>query len=1051
MKLFIRKKTRILQIQHLSDYVIKLTFLLLLTIAIQAKAATKKEIVFFDPSPTLIQQMIKGKVVDENKLPIPGANVYVKGNTVGVQTDIDGNFSIETSTSRTTLVVSYIGMEKLEITVGNGPVTIVLKRSGEQLEEVVIGYGKQRKVNLTGAVNTVSNKVLVNRPVTSLTNALQGTVPGVNIVGNPGDVGNDVGSVNVRGRGNLGASGALYVVDGVPISANDFARINPNDVETLSVLKDASASAIYGSRAAYGVILVTTKKGKEGKMAINYNTYFATQSAIELPRWLESYDYANLRNEAAANAGKAAIYSPATLQIIKDQSNPDLFPDNDWQKLVLRASAPMTEHQINISGGGDTRYYMSGSIFNQNSILPGKDLNRYSFRSNTESKLGDKFKIGTNISFIRDAIKNDKGDINFTLINRMVPLMVARQSNGNWGSMNGGQLDPTLAKTNPLRTLEEGGRSNSNANRLLGAVNATLTPVKGFDISGQFSYNYYTSFSSAFISETTAIPNFLTGALLASTITSPNSLTENRVNTGNLLAQLTSSYEKNIGKHYGKFLAGTSFEDNTSNSVSITRKSFVTNDLNSINAGSTDPANTTIDPTKSGLSASAFQSVFGRFNYSYDNKYLFESSFRIDQSSRFAPGNRKGVFPSLSAAWRISQEDFMKSVDWISEMKIRGSWGKLGNISNVGNYDYYDGLNTGTAVILDQTKQDGVFPGKLSNPTLSWEKVDMTNIGLDLGLWDNKLNLQIDAYDRKTNGILLVNPSLPDEAGLDTKLSPSVNLAKVENKGIELTITHNNHIGDFKYSIGGNLSRIWNKIVDLGSQGDQVTDPWINRVGEPIGSFYMLEAQGLFKDTADVTAHAKQSSATQPGDIKYKDQNGDGIINADDRKVLGSDVPYITYGLNFTASYKDFDIAILGQGVSNTKVYLEQEASQAFYNGAGVKENVLDRWTAANPNPNASYPRILNSTDNTQNLVKSSFWLFDAGYFRIKNLSIGYSLPKPLMEKLRIQGIRLYVASNNPFTIRADKRMKDFDPETASARTTYPQLKTYSFGLNVSL
>jgi TonB-linked SusC/RagA family outer membrane protein len=517
------------------------------------------------------------------------------------------------------------------------------------------------------------------------------------------------------------------------------------------------------------------------------------------------------------------------------------------------------------------------------------------------------------------------------------------------------------------------------------------------------------------------------------------------------LAQLTSSYEKNIGKHYGKILAGTSFEDNTSNSLSITRKSFVTNDLNSINAGSTDPNNTTIDPAKSGLSASAFQSVFGRFNYAYDNKYLFESSFRMDQSSRFAPGNRKGVFPSLSAAWRISQEDFMKSVEWISELKIRGSWGKLGNISNVGNYDYYDGLNTGTAVILDQTKQDGVFPGKLSNPTLSWEKVDMTNIGLDLGLWQNKLSIQLDAYDRKTNGILLVNPSLPDEAGLDDKLSPSVNLAKVENKGVELSLTHNNKIGDFKYSIGGNFSRIWNKVVDLGGQTDQVNDPWINRVGEPIGSFYMLEAQGLFKDAADVTSHATQSSATKPGDIKYKDQNGDGVINADDRKVLGSDVPYLTYGLNFTASYKDFDIAILGQGVSNISVYLEQEASQAFYNGAGVKENVLDRWTIANPNPNATYPRILSSADNTQNLLKSSFWLFDTSYFRIKSLSIGYNLPKSLMEKINVQGIRLYIASNNPFTIRADKRLKDFDPETASARATYPQLKTYSFGLNVSL
>jgi TonB-linked SusC/RagA family outer membrane protein len=579
-------------------------------------------------------------------------------------------------------------------------------------------------------------------------------------------------------------------------------------------------------------------------------------------------------------------------------------------------------------------------------------------------------------------------------------------------------------------------------------VNATLTPIKGLDISGQFSYNYYNSFDGSFINETAAIPNFLTGALLNSTITSPNSHSESWNNYSNLLAQLTASYEKNIGNHYGKLLAGTSFEDNNSRYISVTRKSYITNELNSINAGSTDPLNT---DASGGIAANAFQSVFGRFNYAYDDKYLFESSLRIDRSSKFAPGHREGVFPSLSGAWRISQEDFMQSVNWISELKIRGSWGKLGNISNVGNYDFYDGLSTGTAGILDGIKQDGTYPGKLANPNLSWEKVTMTNVGLDLGLFKNKLSIQLDAYDRMTNGILLVNPSLPDEAGLDGANRPSANLAKVQNKGIELSLTHNNQIGDFKYSIGGNFSRIWNKVVDLAGTGDQINSPWINRVGEPIGSFYMLEADGLFGNAADVASHAVQSTATKAGDIKYKDQNGDGKIDSDDRIVVGSDVPYITYGLNITASYKNFDFSLLGQGVTDVKVYLDAEASQAFFNGAGVKENVLDRWTTANPNPNASYPRLLSSADNSQNLVKSSFWLFDASYFRIKTISIGYSLPKSLMDKLHIQGIRLYVSSNNPITIKADKRLKDFDPEMASSRVSYPQLKTYSFGLNVSL
>jgi TonB-linked SusC/RagA family outer membrane protein len=1050
MKLLIQKKPRDLQINNFPDYVVKLAAILLLAVTIQARAAeTESNLPLLGYDLTVVQKVIKGRVVDDKGLPIPGANVVVKGANISTQTDFDGNFNISVTDKATKLIVSYIGMETQEVAIRNSMLIIVLKKVGESLDEVVIvGYGKQKKVNLSGAVNTVSSKAIINRPVTSLTNALQGTVPGVNIIARPGDVGGDIGTVNIRGRGNLGASEALYVVDGVPVSSGDFARINPNDVENISVLKDASASAIYGSRAAYGVILVTTKKGKAGKMTVNYNTYTASQSAIVLPKWLGAYDYANLRNEAATNAGKAEIYSPENLQTIKDQSNLDLFPDNNWYKLVLRATAPMTENQISVSGGGDTRYYVSGSIFNQNSLIPGKDLKRYSFRTNSDSKVSEKFRIGTNIAFTRDAVNNDKGNLNFVALNRMTPLVVARQSNGDWGSMNGGQLDPVLAKDNPLRALEEGGRSDSNKNRFLGSVNATLTPIKGFDISGQFSYNYYNGFDSSFINETAAIPNFLTGELLASTITSPNSHSESWNNYSNLLAQLTTSYEKNISNHYGKLLAGTSFEDNNSRYISVTRKGYITNELNSINAGSRDPLNTA---ASGGIGANAFQSVFGRFNYAYDNKYLFESSLRIDRSSKFAPGHRKGVFPSVSGAWRISQENFMQSVNWISELKIRGSWGKLGNISNVGDYDFYDGLSTGTAGILDGIKQDGTYPGKLANPNLSWEKVNMTNIGLDLGLWHNKLNIQLDAYDRMTNGILLVNPSLPDEAGLDGANRPSANLAKVQNKGIELSLTHNNEIGDFKYSIGGNFSRIWNKVVDLAGTGDQVSIPFINRVGEPIGSFYMLESEGLFVNAADVESHAVQSSATKAGDIKYKDQNNDGKIDNDDRTVLGSDVPYITYGLNITASYKNFDFALLGQGVTDVKVYLDSEASQAFFNGAGVKENVLDRWTTANPNPNASYPRLLSSADNSHNLVRSDFWLYNASYFRFKTISLGYSLPVSLMEKLRIERVRLYVSSNNPFTIKAEKRLKDFDPEMASTRASYPQLKTFSVGLNVSL
>ncbi|WP_202986158.1 SusC/RagA family TonB-linked outer membrane protein [Pedobacter gandavensis] len=1031
-------------IKNLQDQLLrmmKLTTVLLLLAIVQVRAA--------DPI------TVHGTVTDNKGESIPGVSIKIKGTTRGTVADAQGKYTIVAPETSSILVFSYLNYTTKEVVVGNRTtINVSLVEAPESLTEVVVvGYGTQKKVNLSGAVNTVATKTITNRPVTSLTNALQGTVPGMAIISRPGDVGGDIGSVNIRGRGNLGTSSPLYVVDGIPVGSGDFARINPNDVESISVLKDASSSAIYGSRAAYGVILVTTKKGKDGKMSINYNAYYGLQSALILPNWLGSYDYATLRNEAALNAGKKVIYTPEALDKIKNHSDPDNFPDNDWYDLTLDKTAPMMEHSINISGGGVTKYFLSGSYFDQNSLNPGKNLKRYTLRSNTESQVTEKFKIGSNISFIRDALDNKNGSTNFLSLNRVVPLLVNKQSNGEWGSVNGGVIDGTLAANNPVRTLQEGGRNSYNYSRLLSGVNGTYTPVKGLDISGLVSYNYYNSVVSAFTNTMDPINNFFTGKPISGTGVAVNQLDESWFNSGKFLAQATASYEKSIDKHYAKLLVGSSYEDYKDKSIRVIRKNFVNNDLNAINAGSADPLNTT---SSGSINENAFESVFGRFNYAYNDRYLFEASMRVDGSSQFAPGHRWGAYPSFSGGWRISQEDFMKSIGWISELKLRGSWGKLGNVSNVGNYDFYDGLKTGTAVILDESKQDGVWPGKLANPTLSWEKVTMTNIGIDAGLFHNKLSFQIDAFDRMTNGILLVNPSLPDEAGLTPDLSPSVNLAKVQNRGFEFSLNHSSHIGEFNYSIGGNFSRIWNKVIDLGGQGDQINGNYINRVGLPIGSFYMWEAEGLFADANDVKNHAVQSVNTKPGDIKYKDVSGpngvpDGIIDGDDRKIMGGDVPYISYGLNLSASYKNFDFSVLGQGVSGVKVYLDSEASQAFFNGAGVKQYQLGRWTTENPNPNAAYPRLLQSADNTQNLKQSSFWLFDADYFRIKSVTLGYTLPKNVIQPLHIQNLRFYVSSNNLLTIRGDKRLKDFDPEMASTRASYPQTKTISFGINLTL
>lgn len=980
---------------------------------------------------------------------IPGVSIIVKGTNIGTASDIDGNFSIKVPNTNSVLSFSFIGYQPLEVaTKGQKAIVVSLEPSNQKIEEVVVvGYGTQKKENLTGTVNVVKLESILGRPTTSLSNSLQGATPGVTVISKPGDIGGDLGSITVRGRGNLGSSSPLYVIDGVPSSEGDFQRINPSDIESLNILKDAASSAIYGSRAAYGVFIVTTKKGKDGKMTVNYNGYYGVQTPTVLPNKLGSVDFAVLTNEANINAGKKPIYTDAQIELMRNGSKPDLYPNNNWYNLVYRKSSPIQEHNISVSGGGKTRYFVSGSIFNQESLVPLKDLNRYSFRSNTESDFSNYLKIGTSISFVKDDFNNKGGDFSTTDLDRMTPLTVAHQSDGNWGSISGGVISSVLAKDNPLRKIAEYGRSNYNTNRFNGSVNVDLIPIKSLKITGILSYNYYNKNASSFNNEVEPILDFFTKKPIESTRITPNKLNNKWETSNTLMAQAYATYEKSVGKHEGKLMIGTQYETYQYKFLSAERKNFPSNELDVIGAGSSSAENLAND---GGLSERAFLSQFGRFNYAFDNKYLFEANIRFDQSSQFDAKHRLGIFPSVSGAWRLTQEEFMKDIIWLNNLKVRASWGKLGNVNNVGYYDYFDALGTGTAVIMGESKVDGVWPSKQANPKLSWETVTMTNIGVDVNLFKNTLDFQVDLFNKKTTDILLKLPQAL-ELGVPSSDSKSSNAGSVSNKGIEITANYRGTIGELKYGFGANMSKIWNKVLDLNELDNQISDYWIYKVGKPIGSFYMYEAEGLFKDQADVDNHAKQNAATKPGDIKYKDQNGDGVINADDRTIVGNDVPYLTYGINFNASYKGFDLSVLGQGVANVKVFLEAEASQAFFNGAGAKVYHLSRWTAENPNPNADYPRILPSASNSHNRVASSFWLYDASYFRIKSFILGYTLPQMLTSKVKIEKARFYFSATNLFTIRGDNRMKDFDPEVPSGRGSYPNLKVFSLGLNLTL
>jgi TonB-linked SusC/RagA family outer membrane protein len=1001
---------------------------------------------------------VTGFITDEAGEAIIGASVMVKGSKAGTVTDINGKFSLDVS-DQSTLTVSYIGYISTDVKVGaQKTLSLNLKQDSKNLDEVVVvGYGTQRKENLTGAVGTITASKLANRPVTSVQNALQGLTPGLTVLNRPGDVGNDIASITVRGRTNLQAPGPLVIIDGVPVSSREFATLSANDIESMSVLKDASSASIYGSRAANGVILVTTKKGATGRMSVELSSSYGVQSPTRLSEYLGSADYARLYNEAMVNAGKKPKFSDDVIKKFQSGENPDLYPNTNWYDEALAKNPIYKDIQVAINGSTKlSRVYLSLGAMNQESLVKAKDLTRYSLRLNTETQVLPILKIGTNTSYIKQDM-NRNGDMNWVALNRLVPTMVSRHSDGSWGTINAGTADATLAKENVLRNVSEGSKAWDKDYVIQTSVNAKFNPFKGLTINALGSLKYDNRMGWTFTNELPALVNFITKQPIASTAVTPNEMKETWRRRQEAMLQVYAEYERTIDKHAFKIMSGASQESNIYRSIFAGRKRFQNNELGTVSAGSSLAEDMTTNfkdyenvdvPGNTSINVEwAMRSFFGRMNYAYAGKYLLEGNLRIDESSRFHPDYRKATFPSVSAGWRVSEESFMKDLRWLNNMKIRTSWGVLGNQDNVAPGNYFALLNTGYAYNFEGSPVDGIWQSQGTNIQASWEKVYMKNIGLDLSLWNGMLDFSADYFIKTTNDILL-NGRAPKTYGLDV---PTVNVGSTENKGIEISINHNNSIGkDFKYNVSLNLASYKNKILNLGNDQERISSYWIEKVGESVGSFYGYQADGLFADAADVKSHAFQTASTKPGDIKYRDQNGDNKIDANDRVVIGNDVPLLNYGFSLGASYKQFDFSIQTYGVANVKVYLDNEVSQSFFNGAGVKSYHLNRWTTENPNPNAAYPRLLITADGKQNYSNnSSFWLYDASFLRIRSLSLGYSLTKSMTDMLGMQSARFYVSSNNPFTFMFDKRLTDYDPEMGSGRGGYPGVKTWVVGLNV--
>jgi len=1002
---------------------------------------------------------VTGCVKDALGEPIIGASVVEKGApTNGTITDFDGNFTLTVSGNE--LQISYIGYLPQVVKVQSGVTSynVTLKEDTKTLDEVVvIGYGTQKKVNLTGAVASVSTDDIKDRVQTNVLSAVQGTVPGVTIISRPGST----PSINFRGRGNLGTSAPLYVIDGAIADATVFSNLDPNTIESISFLKDAASSAIYGSRAAYGVVLVTTKGGKAEKMNVAYSGYVGVKTPTYLPDVLDSWDYATLLNEAKYNAnpsgGKNQAYTNEEIGWFRDGSNPDYYPNTNWADLVLDKHVLTTQHSLNFSGGSEkVRFFSSvGYVFNDN-FMPGVTDDRYNLNLNLQSDVTKWLTLKTGVKYIRNSSDTKNGTpwiANFVLV---PSIMVAQQSNGEWGSIAGGKdATQTFMNSNPLRTLSFDNWSKSTTENTMYDLGFDLKPIENLVISGQLDYKRYEYKSKSYSAEYPEVVHFETGKEIPGTgNSSPNSMSMYWISNSNMMTTLTAKYDLKLGQHAVNFLVGTSYEHYKYERLYSKRTDFVSDGLEDIEQGN----NISKDlPDGRGIVESKMLSYFGRINYSYKDRYLFEANLRADASSRFHKDNRWGWFPSFSAGWRISEESFMKPIAWLNNLKLRASYGTLGNINNVGYYDYFELLSSNANYNFNDEPVKGVLEAQITNKTLGWETVALADFGLDVDLFDNKLSVTADYYIKNTKDILL-GYNVPAETGIWTK--PVMNLAKVRNTGFELAATYRNKIGDLSYSVSGNIATNNNEIVTLAGSDNMIQNGgdvvrYILKEGEAIGSYYGLETDGLYtQEEIDAGHYYKYGRKPNAGDIKYVPQRenvewGDDITD-DDRTIIGKDVPDFTYGININLQWKNFELSAFGQGVSGTSVAFESEQVFAFMLNSNPRKYHLSRWNEDNPNP--ACPRLYGGNYYDEyNKHFSDYQLFDADYFRIKTISLGYMVPKDAVTRWGLSSLKFFLTGENLFTFRADKDMKDFDPESSTGRGISAfGAKSVAFGVNVS-
>ncbi|MBO9637917.1 SusC/RagA family TonB-linked outer membrane protein [Siphonobacter aquaeclarae] len=1007
------------------------------------KSAQRPVMLFMASLPVAFESMpertVHGTVTSESGEVLPGVNILLKGTNRGVNTNNEGKYQISVPDNNAVLIFSFIGYESQELAVGSFSTLDVKLKSNEKAlnEVVVVGYGEQKKVSFTGAESVITPKELRQTPTALLGNALGGRMSGIVTVQRSGEPGYDNANIWIRGIGTFGSNQApLFMVDGVE---RDFNNIDPHEVESFTILKDASATAVFGVRGANGVVLVNTRRGASGKAKVSVTMEKGVLSPTRLPKYVDGFTYAGLYNEANQNAGLPLPYTDEVLQKIKDQSDPIRYPDVDWMKL-MKPSSTQDHVNVNISGGNPTvRYFVSASYFHdrglfvedpRNAYKTNIDRKRYNLRTNIDINLSKDIELNIGITGIMEN-RNFPGtgtQTIFDLMNKATPILYPMQ-------YPDGRIPGTVAspRENPFGRLTQTGF----ATEFLGTTQGTFglkydlgKLVKGLSARGRFAFD---SYSNNNIGRRKNFETWLASA-------------DNDAD-GNPIYSLTAEGDKFLG-----YSVSSSGERRLYLEGSLNySRSFGKHDVGGMLLYNQGDRQLTASDAIGSLPYRRVGLV-GRVTYGWSDKYFAEVNFGYNGSENFPRGKRFGFFPAFSAGWVASEEPFFKNnIRFINLLKFKGSYGIVGNDQiNSQRFLYLTTLTTGSGYTFGtefNNGQSGIFESSIGNPNITWETSHKTNVGVELHALKDRLTMFVDFFKEHRTNILTQRGTVPDLLGIQSL--PYANIGIVDNHGIDGTISYRTRIGGVGLELKGNYTFARNNIVF--TDEPQRKFDYLRRTGQRVNQPFGLQAIGLFKDEEDVKSSPKQTfnSNVFPGDVKYKDINNDGVIDVYDETPIGfSNVPEMIYGLSTTLTYKGFDLSLLFQGVGNVTVFRNYLGYIPFFQGqfGNVLEAALDRWSTTNPNPNATFPRLYPGS-NDNNYRNSTYWQIDGSYVRLKNAQIGYTFPKSIAGKIGAETVRIYANGLNLFLW---DKVKHYDPESGDGAGKYPPSRVFNFGININ-